>query len=167
MFSSYPGCLSSTDDWYIIDKRFIITETTLEVLQEMIYKDILSTKDYVPDFMRVMQANRMAISGISWVFWISYYNTGTYNSQWMIIDLDYVQLSLSTLSLQSNSFVIMEQMPGESNINFADMSSYLTDNLYWASYNIPFFDQIRLVSGYTELQNTFSNGDTFSWSKNP
>lgn len=31
-FSSYPGCLSSTDDWYIIDNKFVITETTLEVM---------------------------------------------------------------------------------------------------------------------------------------
>ncbi len=54
IFSSYPGCLSSTDDWYIIKKRFVVTETTLEVLQEMIYKQMLSTTNYVPDFMRVM-----------------------------------------------------------------------------------------------------------------
>lgn len=80
MFSSYPGCLSSTDDWYIINSRFIVTETTLEVLQETIYKSILDIKHYIPDFMRVLQANRMATSAVSWVFWLSYYNTGTYNS---------------------------------------------------------------------------------------
>jgi len=31
-FSSYPGCLSSTDDWYIINGKYVVTETTLEVM---------------------------------------------------------------------------------------------------------------------------------------
>ncbi len=59
-FSSYPGCLSSTDDWYIVNGEFVVTETTLEVMQESVYRDILEVKQYVPDFMRVLQANRMA-----------------------------------------------------------------------------------------------------------
>jgi len=94
-FSSYPGCLSSTDDWYIINDKFIITETTLEVMQENLYRYILDIKHYVPDFMRVMLANRMATNGLSWVFWLSYYNTGTYNSQWMILDLDVIERSIN------------------------------------------------------------------------
>jgi hypothetical protein len=96
-------------------------------MQESLYKDILEVKQYVPDFMRVLQANRMAQSGLSWVFWLSYYNTGTYNSQWMILDLHLIQQSLSSSTLLPNSFIIMEQMPGQTNINFADMSTHLTD----------------------------------------
>jgi len=79
-FSSYPGCLSSTDDWYTINRQLVVTETTLEVMQETLYKNILESRHYVPDFMRVLGANRMARDSLSWVFWLSYYNTGTYNS---------------------------------------------------------------------------------------
>lgn len=57
-----------------------MTETTLEVMQEGLYKSILEAKHYVPDFMRVLIANRMARGALDWVFWLSYYNTGTYNS---------------------------------------------------------------------------------------
>lgn len=79
-FSSYPGCLSSTDDWYTINGQLVVTETTLEVMQEGLYRNIVEAKHYVPDFMRVLGANRMARDTLGWVFWLSYYNTGTYNS---------------------------------------------------------------------------------------
>jgi len=70
---------------------------------------MLDIKHYVPDFMRVMLANRMATNGLSWVFWLSYYNTGTYNSQWMILDLDVIERSINKEdSLEPNSFIIME-----------------------------------------------------------
>lgn len=49
-------------------------------MQEGLYKSILEAKHYVPDFMRVLIANRMARGALDWVFWLSYYNTGTYNS---------------------------------------------------------------------------------------
>lgn len=61
----------------------------------------------------------------------------------------------------------MEQMPGDNNIDFADMSHYLTDHQYWASYNVPFFDNIREVSGYSELMKGWGSGDSFSWERNP
>ena len=31
-FSSYPGCLTSTDDFYIINGNLLVMETSLEVL---------------------------------------------------------------------------------------------------------------------------------------
>jgi len=55
-----------------------------------------------------MLANKMATDGLSWVFWLSYYNTGTYNSQWMIIDLDLITKSIGSTELLPNSFIIME-----------------------------------------------------------
>ncbi len=85
----------------------------------------------------------------------------------MLLDLNLLDNSRGKESLLPNTFVLMEQMPGELNINFADMSDYLYKHTYWASYNVPFFDQIRKVSGYEELMNTFSQGDSFSWDKNP
>jgi len=36
-FSAYPGTLSSTDDYYIINQKLAIMETTLEILDEGIY----------------------------------------------------------------------------------------------------------------------------------
>lgn len=89
-FSSYPGCISSTDDWYNNKSKYghlIVTETTLEVLNDQLYNYLISYDMYLPDFMRIVLSNRLAYDGKSWTFWMEYYNTGTYNSQWLIIDV--------------------------------------------------------------------------------
>lgn len=79
-FSSYPGCLTSTDDFYIIDKRFVVMETTLEILNERIYKNVLTSDKFIPDYMRIMLSNRLATSATSWANWLKFVNSGTYNS---------------------------------------------------------------------------------------
>lgn len=79
-FSSYPGCLTSTDDFYIIDKRFVIMETTLEIMNERIYKNVLQSDKFIPDYMRIMLSNRLATSAPSWSNWLKFVNSGTYNS---------------------------------------------------------------------------------------
>jgi len=57
-FPSYPGVISSTDDYYIINKKFVVMETTLEILNEQVYNKILDADKYVPDFFRLLIANR-------------------------------------------------------------------------------------------------------------
>ncbi len=37
--------------------------------------------------MRIVLSNRLAYDGKTWTFWMEYYNTGTYNSQWLIVDV--------------------------------------------------------------------------------
>lgn len=61
-------------------------------------------------------------------------------------------------------------MPGDQNIKMQDMSAYLWDNSYYASYNIPYFQEIRKVSGYediVEAQAQDQGGDNYSYSNNP
>ena len=37
--------------------------------------------------MRIVLSNRLAYDGLTWTFWMEYYNTGTYNSQWLLLDV--------------------------------------------------------------------------------
>jgi hypothetical protein len=55
-------------------------ETTLEILNERIYKNVLRSDKFIPDYMRIILSNRLATSTSSWVNWLKFVNSGTYNS---------------------------------------------------------------------------------------
>ncbi len=65
MFSSYPGCISSTDDYYITDKKLMITETTLDVIDMNGYKRVKNSDSYIPNFMRINAASLFSNSGVN------------------------------------------------------------------------------------------------------
>lgn len=64
MFSSYPGCISSTDDYYVTDKKLMVTETTLDVIDMNVYKKVKSSASYIPNFMRINAASLFSNSGV-------------------------------------------------------------------------------------------------------
>lgn len=96
VFSSYPACISSTDDWVIGDNKVLITETTTSIMNKN--HGVIHDK-YVPDFIHVMSAFRNSASGKEFVEKFldaehaghSRALTGTYNSEWMIADYNQVQ----------------------------------------------------------------------------
>jgi hypothetical protein len=64
-FSSYPGCVSSTDDYFVTNHKLVVTETTLEVIDIELWKHVKPAKEYIPNFMRVMAATRYARSAVN------------------------------------------------------------------------------------------------------
>lgn len=137
-FSSYPGCVSSTDDYYLMDNGLAITETTLSIPEDQQY-DYTSK---VPDFLRIMAANRLSSSAEDWVQSMANSATSTYSSQWMVVD--YKKFSAGT-DLQDGTFFVLEQAPGVS--HFEDMSSRLQRDGYWASFDRAYFDDVRAHTG--------------------
>lgn len=79
-FSSYPGTISSTDDFYQINNELVVMETTIEILNENMYSYVAKEDKYIPDYMRVVISNRLARNAPEWTRWLKYVNTGTYNS---------------------------------------------------------------------------------------
>jgi hypothetical protein len=63
-FSSYPGCLSSTDDFFLSNHKLLVMETTLEVIDIKLYKNVKSAQDYIPNFTRVISATRFAKTAV-------------------------------------------------------------------------------------------------------
>ena len=61
------------------------------------------------------------------------YNSGTYNNQWMIVD--YNKFQPQSPHLKAGTFYVLEQIPNK--VEYKDMSSYLQQEKYWGSYNIP------------------------------
>lgn len=61
-----------------------IIETTIVNYNPILYQNIIPIS--VPEWMRVVVANRLSNSGQQWVNRFFVYNDGTYNNQWMISD---------------------------------------------------------------------------------
>merc|ERR1740121_10208 len=157
--SSYPGVLSSTDDFYTTDSGLAITETSLIVLDPLRWDHIMETPS-VPNFMHILAVTRLASSGPHWVQLYASANTGTYTSQWMIVD--YNQFEVGT-PIPDNAFWVMEVVPGA--MHAEDMSNYLRIHGYWPSFNRPFFGSVRSACGYDKAMQNY--GALYSWTDNP
>ena len=87
MFSSYPGTLTSTDDFYMLNSKITVLETTLEILDRELYlTSSAGPQNHIPNYIRISTANRIAETGREWADIFKKNNSGTYNSQWMIVD---------------------------------------------------------------------------------
>eukprot|EP00941_MAST-03F_sp_MAST-3F-sp1_P004216 g4216.t1 len=143
-FSSYPGMLSSTDDFYILSSGLVVAETTIDVLDESLY-DRICSRHGVVSWVRNLVANRIASSGKEWANIYATHNAGTYNCQWMIVDYNKLQVGDEN-PIQRDTFWVIETIPGMSHAE--DMTDVLKTQRYWPSVNRPFFPDIRTAAGY-------------------
>ncbi|KAH9502295.1 putative phospholipase B-like 2 [Bulinus truncatus] len=158
-FSSYPGVLSSGDDFYLISSGLLTQETTIgnsnpDLLKYITYSSVLES-------FRSMVANRLASSGKLWSFYFSQFNSGTYNNQWMIVD--YNKFMPFQMKASPGLFYLLEQIPGT--ILYNDLSELLYNQTYFGSYNVAYFPEIFNASGMPALVKQY--GDWFTYDKNP
>ena len=119
-------------------------ETTIEIIDAEVFDNIKPLNRFIPNFLRVLYATRWAVDSADWANLFSLYNSGTYSSQWMI--LDYKELSksknkpISTLT-PSNMLYMIEQTP--SRIISHDITAYLFHHGYFASYNRAFLEETK------------------------
>lgn len=161
-FSSYPGCISSTDDFYILDSGLVVMDTSLEILNVELYNRVAEfpSNSHVPDFMHIMVANRMASSAPHWAVLYTERNSGIGNAQWMIVDYNRF---VPGKPVPDGTLWVIEQVPGRSFKK--DVTFMLRDKGYWASYNRPYFQQIRDVTGHTEAEARY--GALYSYDGGP
>lgn len=164
LFPSYPGCITSQDDFYVNDNGLVVTETTIDILDRKIYDDKLKKEDYFPSFFRLSVANFLGKDAEEWTKWFGMINTGTYNSQWMLLNTDLVGKAFSSQMLFPKTFWVLEQIPG--NIKVEDLTDTLNDNGYWSSYNIPYFPEHYQDAGYDQVM-SLTHSDEYSYEKTP
>mmetsp|Transcript_39884 Transcript_39884/g.93584 ORF Transcript_39884/g.93584 Transcript_39884/m.93584 type:complete len:429 (+) Transcript_39884:316-1602(+) len=152
---SYPGVLVSQDDFYQTSAGLVVTETTNANHNRHLWSAL--SPHSVSDWARNMVANRLATTGHEWMQIYSRYNSGTYNNQWMVVDMN----RLHNGHVSSGLLSVLEQMPGV--IESADMTEWLTDHGHWVSYNRPFFPKIFNVSGQREMVAKY--GPHYSWNE--
>eukprot|EP01012_Entosiphon_sulcatum_P008784 TRINITY_DN14827_c0_g1_i2.p1 TRINITY_DN14827_c0_g1~~TRINITY_DN14827_c0_g1_i2.p1 ORF type:complete len:344 (-),score=51.98 TRINITY_DN14827_c0_g1_i2:3-1034(-) len=139
-FSSYPGQLSSIDDFFTLDSGLVTIETTIQNLNPLLAKKI--TPNNVLYWLRIFAANRLATSPEHWTQIFAMYNSGTYNNQWMVIN---VTAFVPNQPLPTGLFWVLEQMPGT--VIAADQTATLAYG-YWPSYNVPAYPAIYQMADY-------------------
>ena len=141
VFSSYPGALSSTDDFYYLDSNLLVMGTSNTVKNDKLYK--LITHESLLVWVRQILANRLASSAETWTELFKMENSGTNNAQVMILDMN--KINLKDKKIENKALMIIEQIPKYAET--ADVTDYLRKS-YWPSYNVPFLNKIYNDSGY-------------------
>lgn len=166
-FSSYPGVLTSGDDFYVIASGLITLETTIGNGNASLWQYVQPVGQ-VAEGTRSMVANRLATSGRMWTQLFSKYNSGTYNNQWMVVDYNRISPSRDTgrarqPRVKSGLLWVLEQLPNY--IKAEDLTSVLLQQGYWASYNVPYFKDVFTMSGNDPLVRKY--GNWFSYDHSP
>eukprot|EP00850_Spirogloea_muscicola_P021779 SM000261S09978 [mRNA] locus=s261:135242:138770:- [translate_table: standard] len=144
-FSSYPAHLFSGDDFYVISSGLQVQETTVYTYNFDLYKKYVTPTGTVLEWVRNLVANRLATSAPEWSKIFAWYNSGSYNNQWMITDYS---LFTPGQPLKDNTAWVLEQFPGY--IDAWDVTEELRQHGYWASYNIPASKKLFAVAGWPE-----------------
>ena len=144
-FSSSPGFITSVDDFFIVKGKanLFVTETTIDLYNVELLKLIEPTS--MLSWARSRLSNQLADNGSDWVNIFSRFHSGTYDNQWMVIDIDKFEPFNDPLP---GFLHVVEEIPGY--VEHGDLTSHLISNGYWASYNNPYFDSIQELSGNAE-----------------
>lgn len=167
VFTGYPGCIASTDDFYIIrglKSKLTIGGTRIDNRNYELMKNV-EIKNSVLVTARVMAANRLAHNGRTWAKLMSK-NPGFGTKQWFVVDVKQLHQqksnaidepsNISSLSpgngqkfRQKNVLWIVDQIPGR--LQAEDMSdSVCFNDGYWFSNGLPYFREIREATRVTD-----------------
>ena len=164
VMSSYPGCISSPDSFYVMDSGLVVVDTSVELLDNELFDEVRDFPDYqhIPDFIHVMATNRIARNGAQWAqqYQGGQLNPGIQNNQWLIVDY---KLYEKGHPLEENTVWMLESVPGY--LRSGDVSELLESQKYLASANRPYFNKVREASGYSAA--TDSHGHVYSYEDNP
>lgn len=157
--AGHPGMIHSMDDWYMTGRGLASTETTLIVNNASLYVDYLKDKyTFVPSYIRCMVANYLADTTTEWLNMFARLQSGTYNNQWIVVDMKLYTGDSS--NLPDGLLGIIETLPGF--YYMEDMTPFLRANGHWPSYNFASFPYIQNLAGYAALETQYGQGMTYS-----
>lgn len=163
-FSSRPGDMNSKDDFYMLSNQMVVLETSLEIENLEIYKNL--NYKTIPKWIRVNIANRLANNNQDWINIFFKFNSGTHNNQWLIVDykeFEKYMLNLTNGKLPKSKtkpkdiIYIVEQIPILDRKYYEDVSSKLLEDSYFASYNAPYFKEVKENIGYLNPPYNYSD----------
>lgn len=157
LMTSYPGLLSSTDDFYLVTgprTQLVVLETTNPSYNASAFD--LVTPRSVLYWQRVMAANYLATSGAEWMELAGRHNSGTYNNMWMVVD--YSRFTPGQ-PLVEGTLWVGEQAPGW--WHATDQTTTLAYG-YFPSYNKALYPGTRARVGQDAMVRKFGNDYSYS-----
>jgi len=142
-FSSYPGYLSSLDDFYMMDSGLGMVQTSIGFNDHSLYD--LITPNSLMAWQRIRVAHVVAKTGEEWWQAAKTAFSGTYSNTYMVVDW---KLFTPGQAIVPNTLWVSEEIPGQ--FPGADVSDVLAFG-YWPSYNVPYFPQVHKASGFADL----------------
>jgi len=140
--SSYPGCVSSTDDYFITGRGFVLMSTSLWLPSSGEYSKPAITNDGLPSFLRAIMATRLATAPRMWAKVYGYIPGIAGAKQWVVADYS----KFKALQPIANDTVWMvESLPRVQRAN--DVSHILRDSSFFEAHGVPHFADIRKIYG--------------------
>ena len=93
--------------YYILYSGLVMLQTTNGIYNKTLYD--LATPKALLAWHRVRLANWLASGGREWAGYLTRYNSGTYNNQYMVLDLSKIELKEAILD---DALWVVEQIPG-------------------------------------------------------
>jgi hypothetical protein len=138
--STRTGRLASTDDFWTNDQGLLVFETTIHNFNTSLTRQKVKHES-VLTWLRSYHAMLSSADGPSWSATFSRENSGTFNSEYVILD---TKKFVAGEPLPADTLWMVEQLPGL--IVGRDVTELLTNKTYVEGINSPHFDEIWLAS---------------------
>jgi len=142
--SSYPGCISSTDDYFQTNRGFVLMSTSLYVPPSGNYsKPDMSYGPGLPAFLRATIATRLATLPRMWARLYGTLPGVAAAKQWLLVD--YSRLK-DQQPISNDTVWLVESLPTLQ--RSADVTHLLRSQGFAEAHGVPYFRQIREAFGY-------------------
>lgn len=140
--SSYPGCISSTDDYAITDKGSVLMSTNLWMPRTGEFALPARTNDGLPSFLRATVATRLALNPRMWAKIYGSLMGIAGGKQWLIADYSKFKVKQG---VASGTVFLVEALPRL--LRVGDVSDKVHKNGFFEAHGEPHFRQIREIFG--------------------
>lgn len=148
-FTTCTGMIGSLDDFYFSDTGLIVFETSLMSQDLNMLKSFITPKSLLCGY-RAIYAMFTAHNGSEWTEIFLQHNSGTYNNDYFITDLNI----FSRGEKPSKDLVwLVEQVPSPTHYTY-DVTGNLTKDGFIASFNVPFNEDLYYLLQYDKVENS-------------
>ena len=142
--SGYPLILHSDEGMTITDQAIVVTATTIAIADDGLFA-VMKPQGY-PHWFRELVANQISHSGTEWVGNYAVNGTGGCGVEYTVVDMKRFAYGEDLLP---NTVTVIDDVP--SHIVSGDVTEVIEKNNYFASYDVPYFEEVRLKAGYEAL----------------